>query len=69
MTAPPLFDLSGRRALVTGGGGGIGLGISVALAEGATIEVNLTSVFELCRLAAALMVRAERGKSSRSLRC
>jgi 2-deoxy-D-gluconate 3-dehydrogenase len=38
MTAPPLFDLSGRRALVTGGGGGMGLGISKALA-GAGAEV------------------------------
>ena len=135
MTAPPLFDLSGRRALVTGGGGGIGLGISEALAGAgarvavlgrsdaadeaaarvggtavradlsdrdalrrgfeaaveslggldilvtshgtlhpaaaletsledwdATIEVNLTSVFELCRLAGALMVPRGAGK-------
>jgi 2-deoxy-D-gluconate 3-dehydrogenase len=135
MTEPSLFDLSGRRALVTGGGGGIGLGVSEALAgagarvavlgrsdaadEAAarvggiavradlsnrdelrrgfeeavaalggldilvashgmihagpaletsieqwdeTIEVNLTSVFELCRLAAALMVPRGAGK-------
>ena len=135
MTAQPLFDLSGRRALVTGGGGGIGLGISEALAGAgahvavigrsdaadeaaavvggsairadlsdrealrrgfqaaveslggldilvtshgtlhagpaletsledwdATIEVNLTSVFELCRLAGALMVQRGAGK-------
>jgi 2-deoxy-D-gluconate 3-dehydrogenase len=135
MTEPALFDLSGRRALVTGGGGGIGLGISEALAgagarvavlgrsdaadEAAarvggiavradlsdrdglrrgfeeavaalggldilvashgtihagpaletsieqwdeTIEVNLTSVFELCRLAGALMVPRGAGK-------
>jgi 2-deoxy-D-gluconate 3-dehydrogenase len=135
MTAPALFDLSGRRALVTGGGGGIGLGISEALAGAgarvavlgrsdaadaaaarvggtavradlsdreelrrgfeeavaslggldilvashgvshagpaletsneqwdATIEVNLTSVFELCRLAGALMVPRGAGK-------
>jgi 2-dehydro-3-deoxy-D-gluconate 5-dehydrogenase len=39
MTAP-LFDLSGRRALVTGGAGGIGLGISEALAgAGARVAV------------------------------
>ena len=136
MSPPPLFDLSGRRALVTGGGGGIGLGIAEALAgAGArsrcsavrrrrtrppparsaerpsaptsptggdlrrgfdaavealggldvlvtshgtlhagpaletsledwddTIEVNLTSVFELCRLAGALMVPRGAGK-------
>jgi 2-dehydro-3-deoxy-D-gluconate 5-dehydrogenase len=39
MTAP-LFDVSGRRALVTGGAGGIGLGISEALAgAGARVAV------------------------------
>lgn len=135
MTAPPPFDLAGRRALVTGGGGGIGLGIAEALAgagahvavlgrsEAAddaalriggvavradlsdrddlergfgdavealggldvlvtshgtlhagpaldaslehwdeTLEVNLTSVYELCRLAGARMVPRRAGK-------
>jgi 2-deoxy-D-gluconate 3-dehydrogenase len=134
MIAPP-FDLTGRCALVTGGGGGIGLGISEALAAAGarvavlsrseaadtaaaqvdgiairadlsdradlrrgfdaaveslggldvlvtshgtlhtgpaleasleawddTLEVNLTAVFELCRLAGALMVPRGSGK-------
>jgi 2-deoxy-D-gluconate 3-dehydrogenase len=130
-----LFDLTGRTALVTGGGGGLGLGISEALADAGarvavlgrsdavdaaadridgiaihadvsdrddlqrgfdeaveslggldilvtshgtlhagpaletsletwddTLEVNLTAVFELCRLAGALMVPRGSGK-------
>jgi 2-deoxy-D-gluconate 3-dehydrogenase len=74
MTVPPLFGLSARRALVTGGAGGIGLGVSEATHHVGTaletslerwddtIEVNLTSVFELCRLAGALMVPRGAGK-------
>jgi len=37
---PPSFDLSGKRALVTGGATGIGLGASVALADaGAAVTI------------------------------
>src|ERR1700719_3923619 len=32
MTKPPLFDLSGKVAIVTGGNGGIGLGMARGLA-------------------------------------
>lgn len=40
MTAPGLFDLAGRRALVTGGGGGLGAGMAEALAAaGARVAV------------------------------
>jgi 2-deoxy-D-gluconate 3-dehydrogenase len=135
MTPSALFDLTGRRAVVTGGGGGLGSAIAAALADAGadvaavgrsasveetaaraggvavvadlsdrtalrrgfdqavealggidilvaahgtvhagpaldltlddwddTLEVNLTSVFELCRLAGRLMVPRRAGK-------
>lgn len=40
MSMPSLFDLSGRRALVTGGGTGLGAGMAAALADaGARVAV------------------------------
>jgi len=41
MSAPVRYDLSGRRALVTGAASGIGLGAATALAEaGARVAIN-----------------------------
>jgi len=57
-----LFDLTGRRALVTGGGGGLGLGISEALAAaGATVAVlgRSESVEEAAGRVDGIAVRAD----------
>ena len=50
-----MFDLSGRRALVTGSGQGIGLALASALAEaGAAVVLNGRDEAKLDRAAAAL---------------
>ncbi|WP_270935616.1 glucose 1-dehydrogenase [Falsiroseomonas oryzae] len=52
---PELFDLSGRRALVTGGGQGIGLALARALAgAGATVVLNGRNAGKLQQAAEAL---------------
>ena len=54
-----MFDLSGRRALVTGASGGIGQGITRALHDlGATVALSGTRAEVLDTLAAELGVRA-----------
>ena len=50
-----MFDLSGRRALVTGSGQGIGLALAHALAgAGASVVLNGRDEAKLDRAAAAL---------------
>ncbi|MEH3147748.1 MAG: SDR family oxidoreductase [Methylobacterium frigidaeris] len=55
MAPSPLFDLSGRRALVTGASRGIGLALARALAEaGATLVLNARDATALDRAASDL---------------
>jgi 2-deoxy-D-gluconate 3-dehydrogenase len=62
MAAAGLFDLTGRRALVTGGGGGIGQALTRALAEaGATVAVlgRSESADEIAAELGGVAVRAD----------
>ena len=55
MTAHPLFDISGRRALVTGSSRGIGLALARGLAEaGCTVVLNGRDTDRLDKAAAGL---------------
>ncbi|GBQ24058.1 SDR family oxidoreductase [Gluconacetobacter sacchari] len=55
MTAPALFDLTGRLALVTGSSGGIGLAIAAGLADaGARVILNGRDAARLDEAAARL---------------
>ncbi|MGW1795890.1 SDR family oxidoreductase [Streptomyces sp. NPDC001984] len=55
MTAHPLFDISGRRALVTGSSRGIGLALARGLAEaGCTVVLNGRDTGRLTEAAASL---------------
>lgn len=49
MRAPELFDLSGRTALVTGGGRGIGRFIAVGLAEAGAHVIIASRKFDACQ--------------------
>ncbi|HEY7627526.1 MAG TPA: glucose 1-dehydrogenase [Ilumatobacteraceae bacterium] len=51
----PLFDLTGKHALVTGGGRGLGRAIAIGLAEhGADVAITSRTVAELDETAAAV---------------
>ncbi|MBA2357503.1 MAG: SDR family oxidoreductase [Actinobacteria bacterium] len=62
-----LFDLSGRVAIVTGGGSGIGLQMATALAESGADLVLCARMAERCEEAAAEL--AQLGVRTLGLRC
>src|SRR5438045_9741066 len=55
------FDLSGRRALVTGAGRGIGKGVALALAE-AGADVGVTALREQNATRVAEEIKAKTGR-------
>jgi len=63
-----LFDLSGKRAIVTGGGGGLGYQIAYGLAEAGAATVLCGRNVDRCRDAAETIER-ELGVRSIGVRC
>ncbi len=63
-----LFDLTGKRAIVTGGGGGLGYQIAYALAEAGAQTVLCGRKVDRCREAAETIER-ELGVTSIGVRC
>ena len=67
MRVQELFDLSGKTAIVTGGGSGIGRQMAGALAEQGAAIVVCARKFERCEQAASEL--AELGVRMLALRC